>query len=351
MNEIQAEPAGLTRRMALIAASGFFIVGLVVSGAITANWYKAKSANDKQRIAALEQVIRTSIEFNQRQALNLAPGRSSAENDKPQIAAAAPSTAGQSHPPQLPAAGSEQVLTVASAMPPKPTTTLPSEEKDVVASPANASRAIARAPVEPVKAAVNNTPRIEAKLAPAAKPTTKTAQTTVAISTRPDAMPAPSRSATARDTTGISPRPVAAAVPAKILPAPQGKQYQAEEYVSSSRAIARVVAAPPDSNQEATIVGAVTPSARPEAIQARPGPAYKINDSAVINVAEVEKNNKVEGVSASRVGVKELTEEAVVVRNGDRIKVGDRFPSGERLLRVDPGASKIVTDQRTILLL
>jgi hypothetical protein len=59
----------------------------------------------------------------------------------------------------------------------------------------------------------------------------------------------------------------------------------------------------------------------------------------------------VEAVSQSKAQVDELTTQAVKMKSGLSIPVGGTFPSGEKLLGVDPAKHQIVTDQRTIVLM
>jgi hypothetical protein len=66
-------------------------------------------------------------------------------------------------------------------------------------------------------------------------------------------------------------------------------------------------------------------------------------------VSAAKKTNKIEGVDGAKLGVLKVNATDVSLKNGGRIKIGDRFPSGERLLSLDPENEQIVTDKRTIL--
>lgn len=311
----------------------FFLVGLTISGAITANWYKSKSKGDKERIAALEKVIRASVEFDRQTALTDKPAAQSIKV-KPEAAPAIPSAP---PPPSLQAKREEkpdvvvapEIVRQASKLTPEP-----------------ASKEIARKPVEKVTPQVNAVARIDPR--PALRQQAAESATKVALAT--PATPSSQR-------VVITP---------KVLPAPKNITHQETDYEESSRMVARVVTSDPDSDLPAKVVS----KNRSSGLQAQPlppanasqqaenrlivpakTPSYNVNDSAVVDVAEVEKNNKVEGVSADKIGVKQISEDGVTVRNGSQIRLGERFPSGERLLKVDPTAAKIVTDKRTILLL
>ena len=67
-------------------------------------------------------------------------------------------------------------------------------------------------------------------------------------------------------------------------------------------------------------------------------------------VAAVVKTARIEGVSADKAGVERISAGAVHLRGGRTIKVGSSFPSGERLLAVDPENGRIITNQRQILM-
>jgi len=66
-------------------------------------------------------------------------------------------------------------------------------------------------------------------------------------------------------------------------------------------------------------------------------------------LAAARAQNKIEGIDAAKLGVDRIEAGAVVMRSGGRVQLGGRFPSGERLLFVDPANAQIITDARTIL--
>ncbi|HWS26857.1 MAG TPA: hypothetical protein VN259_09855 [Xanthomonadales bacterium] len=67
-------------------------------------------------------------------------------------------------------------------------------------------------------------------------------------------------------------------------------------------------------------------------------------------IAAVIKGGRIEGVSADKAGVERLGPTSVHLRGGRVIKVGALFPSGERLLAVDPENGRVITNQRQILM-
>jgi len=59
----------------------------------------------------------------------------------------------------------------------------------------------------------------------------------------------------------------------------------------------------------------------------------------------------VEAVSQSQAQVADLSSTGVRMKSGLTISIGGKFPSGEKLIAVDPAKHQIVTDQRTIVLM
>jgi hypothetical protein len=53
---------------------------------------------------------------------------------------------------------------------------------------------------------------------------------------------------------------------------------------------------------------------------------------------------------AAAVGIRALAPGMVQLANGERVLIGQRFPSGETLLGVDPGSDEVRTNKRTLLL-
>lgn len=69
-----------------------------------------------------------------------------------------------------------------------------------------------------------------------------------------------------------------------------------------------------------------------------------------VDIARVLASVPVEGVSYDKASVARLERAAVLLRDGRRIAVGGHFDSGETLLAVDLDNSRIITNQRQILL-
>lgn len=65
---------------------------------------------------------------------------------------------------------------------------------------------------------------------------------------------------------------------------------------------------------------------------------------------EARRNSKTEGVPAEKAGVRGLERDVVLLKNGNTVRVGGHFPSGEKLLQVDPENGLVVTNQRQLLL-
>jgi hypothetical protein len=60
--------------------------------------------------------------------------------------------------------------------------------------------------------------------------------------------------------------------------------------------------------------------------------------------------NQVEGVPADKVGVARIDAGGVHLASGRYIRVGERFSTGERLLKVDPANDRVVTSDRQLLI-
>lgn len=63
------------------------------------------------------------------------------------------------------------------------------------------------------------------------------------------------------------------------------------------------------------------------------------------------EGKKIEALSIKKAGVLKIDRGSVTLENGTRIKLGDRFPSGEKLIFVDAANQHIITDKRQLLLL
>lgn len=82
------------------------------------------------------------------------------------------------------------------------------------------------------------------------------------------------------------------------------------------------------------------------ALAPSPAVATKVSGEEVLDAMR----NRIEGVSADKAGVVRVDRDAVLLRNGTAIRVGESFPSGERLLLIDHENARVVTNQRQMLL-
>ena len=85
----------------------------------------------------------------------------------------------------------------------------------------------------------------------------------------------------------------------------------------------------------------------PSTAKASPPPAPVNAD----DLRKAEKSNPIEMAPPGKMGVGKIDGDAVVMQSGTRVRAGERFNSGERLLSVDAAAGKIVTDRRTVVLM
>lgn len=111
--------------------------------------------------------------------------------------------------------------------------------------------------------------------------------------------------------------------------------------VKSAPPPARVAPVPPV--QAAVPVTAAPVAVKPPA--AAPAPAVT---AAMVESAKT--TNKIEGVNGAKLGVSHINQRSVTLHNGGEIRIGERFPSGERLLALDPDGAQIVTDKRTLII-
>lgn len=99
---------------------------------------------------------------------------------------------------------------------------------------------------------------------------------------------------------------------------------------------------------------AATPKAegRPDTVTRTPEPAaVAAPPASPTAVAAPAKTPRFEAVSAAKAGVAKVEPGAVVMQSGKRIRVGETFSSGERLISADPETGQIITDQRNLLIL
>lgn len=92
-----------------------------------------------------------------------------------------------------------------------------------------------------------------------------------------------------------------------------------------------------ENNQQVKAFGSTPARIRPEETQlAAPAP---------------DEDKKIEAVSIKKAGVSKIERGSVTLENGTRIQIGEKFPSGEKLMFVDAANQHIVTDKRQLLLL
>ena len=145
------------------------------------------------------------------------------------------------------------------------------------------------------------------------------------------------------DAVAAAVAPVAAAEVPAMVP---GRATGAQVTAAAAKALARKDRAaklggtPAPAPEVAAPVAAahVTPDALPKPVSAAA-------------LAAAKASNKIEGISAEKIGVAKIDPSGVVMRSGGRIPVGGRFPSGERLLAVDAVTGQIITDARTVIVI
>lgn len=177
-------------------------------------------------------------------------------------------------------------------------------------------------------AAVRETSAVRARVALLESVLRRQAATVVSLSTMPPTEP-----------TKVEPEPDLVTVPTKPTAAQKRALVKAaiRDTSMTNQLPSPVVAA-------GSKPAVVKPSPLPSAADALPKP---VTPEAL---AAAKSTNKIEGVSAEKIGVAKIEPGTVVMRSGGRIPVGGRFPSGERLLAVDPATQQIVTDSRTVLI-
>ena len=63
------------------------------------------------------------------------------------------------------------------------------------------------------------------------------------------------------------------------------------------------------------------------------------------------EGKKIEAISNEKAGVGKIEKGAITLANGHRVRIGEKFPSGEELLFIDAKNQHIVTNTRQILLM
>lgn len=111
------------------------------------------------------------------------------------------------------------------------------------------------------------------------------------------------------------------------------------------------VETPQKSDSKLVLPLPTTPS--PAAAKAPEQPAAPPPPQAVSSdeIKQAEKSNPIEMAPPGKVGVAKIEGDVVVMKSGTRVRTGDKFTSGERLLMVDQEAGKIITNRRTVVLM
>jgi hypothetical protein len=88
------------------------------------------------------------------------------------------------------------------------------------------------------------------------------------------------------------------------------------------------------------------PKVVPPAVTVSPPKAEPVTPAELAAASAV----RLEGVSSERAGVLRIERDGVVLKNGSVVRPGERFPSGEKLLQVDPENARVITNERQMLL-
>lgn len=152
------------------------------------------------------------------------------------------------------------------------------------------------------------------------------------------------------------PAPIAAKVPVPARPVAKPQQPSAPN---------RAQTAPPEKMSVASPASVVNSSPAPAGHSAVEAPVPAVSperrqegtvvtdDRYRVSAGEIKatlENGRVEGVSAQKAGVSRIGPGLVRMASGREVRVGEVFPSGERLLQVDPANNRLVTSDRQILL-
>lgn len=192
----------------------------------------------------------------------------------------------------------------------------------------------------------------------AAAPQTTQPQTTQPISAPATPTPAESTRGKPSDSRRSEHQPAAASpAPARVADTPSASPKRSGTPGPAPTPGQSAPGSAPGPTTEATL------TASAPAIHSDDGdrPAPQASASAASPVTPVTsdqldkaKNNPIEMVrvtNLSKLGIDRFDGHHVRMRSGTEVKVGQRFVSGETLLKADPVDRKIVTDKRTILVL
>lgn len=173
-------------------------------------------------------------------------------------------------------------------------------------------------------------------LASASPPPASAAAATAAAPSSPTP-PTPSTQAQVKAEVAMEPRPPAPPKRATTRPA-TAPLYAARANTGSPAQAAKTTPTQPQVQSTAAATAPDTPT--------EPTPPPIGSDV----IAQAKQHNPIEGVNIAQAKISSLSSDAVVMHSGARVRIGERFPSGERLLAVEPTLRQIVTSQRTIIL-
>lgn len=94
--------------------------------------------------------------------------------------------------------------------------------------------------------------------------------------------------------------------------------------------------------------GGVDTSAQSHAKQSS-NPPNIYDDIRVTQEKIVDKDMPLEAASAKDLGINKIESGYIALRSGVLVRIGESFPSGERLISADPQNGQIITDRRTIV--
>lgn len=106
---------------------------------------------------------------------------------------------------------------------------------------------------------------------------------------------------------------------------------------------------PQQTAQPAPAAAATPPVQAPVQAAAPAQPPIPAVSSDEINA--VVKSGRIEGVSMAKAGISKLMADGVEFNTGRKVRKGEIFPSGEKLLAIDVQTGRIITSQRQIILL
>jgi hypothetical protein len=178
---------------------------------------------------------------------------------------------------------------------------------------------------------------------------------TAGVSTQGPAVSATSRTHVAAGvpTALMPPRPAVAAQEGHVAAAPARAQVPPAS-LPRTHGVAGAPASPMPPRpavaaQEGHVAAAPAPPASPS-LPVQPAAAAAEIQPVTGEELLIALKAKVEGFAAAKAGVRALDKNAVHLRNGGVVRIGQTFPSGEKLLQVDPENNLVLTNRRQMLL-